>query len=779
MKFLIVILSFAALSAPYHFKKDMKMVNSVIEAPNQSLNLSTMIKKGKYQNFYQDDRSQRLLLKKQILSKILKYFRSPLQVEEVQNSNVDLLSLKVFDPSGKYQISKAYIKFRRYFGRLHKLDIIQNEDHVFLNIDIKDLDFGEHTAYLIFKLKRKNSWWGRRYVFNKIKFEKIENPLIANLKLETFDRPFVKLDSGDSIGNISKYIYRTYRDGKLIESTETTESSLFVVFKEVGNYKMQVEIFDESRSALSNFVSYETTQTAPTLKYKVTKSEEFFEHYEVDFTETTDADGDDIAYYRVTLFDKDEVIFDEFTDSIKYSFNLPKINTEFDLRLRAYDQTNTFDEDRTTLVSADKISPKILGYYISEESTNPTIRYIGVEARDDGEIASYHYTATHEDGEVIEADGGIFVKDNLFFLPKKGNWTFDFYVIDDQGLKSDTVSKIREVTWDENSLIPRYLGHYFSVSEDPRIYYIGSGFEDVLGEVVAYNYKATHESGLVTTGVRGSELDNELRFKLKGSWSIEITATDNDGNVSEPFIFNENITWDFDRPLANVTIVQDPNDPLRFEITQNNSYPNSIVTSKISAVNNSNNETFNYSQSGAYLSFNLPSAGEWIVNYSFVDLLDMESTTQSFNFSIEIIDSSGDIIPPDPGDRGLASLEGIDSDNDGIRDDLENLIYNEGVSINEKNQLLKFVKVAQDQMPIVNDPTLSNEMIRKMNDLDYCLEYTFGEERADEISTNLKIQLYNTKERIRAFAQTQINFAGEVVTLDTDRDNYFKYCEDN
>jgi len=88
----------------------------------------------------------------------------------------------------------------------------------------------------------------------------------------------------------------------------------------------------------------------------------------------------------------------------------------------------------------------------------------------------------------------------------------------------------------------------------------------------------------------------------------------------------------------------------------------------------------------------------------------------------------------------------LSMDNDGVRDDIENFIY-------EKRETLKYVRMIQGQMIEASDKVKSVEATRKLIDLEYCLEYTF--------------------------AYTQMNFVGQVIEIDMDAENYYKYCEEN
>jgi hypothetical protein len=113
--------------------------------------------------------------------------------------------------------------------------------------------------------------------------------------------------------------------------------------------------------------------------------------------------------------------------------------------------------------------------------------------------------------------------------------------------------------------------------------------------------------------------------------------------------------------------------------------------------------------------------------------------------SSKLIDSVLKTIPPDPGEAGKATLEGIDSDNDGVRDDIERWIVleNENLPVKTKEKFIKHTKIYTSIM--VNDNT-SLDMNEQEIKASYCLEQSLGNDEDKYI--HYLAQIGNTKERI-------------------------------
>ncbi len=125
------------------------------------------------------------------------------------------------------------------------------------------------------------------------------------------------------------------------------------------------------------------------------------------------------------------------------------------------------------------------------------------------------------------------------------------------------------------------------------------------------------------------------------------------------------------------------------------------------------------------------------------------------------------ILPPDPGEKGKQTLLGIDSDNDGVRDDIQRYIYLT-YSQEEKLRLALFQIASdyQDAMLHSDDPEISYENEQKLIRSHLCLYYIKGGvHNAMSIEDALFAEIHNTKERSRAYLEFSNSLAGKSSTL--------------
>ena len=169
-------------------------------------------------------------------------------------------------------------------------------------------------------------------------------------------------------------------------------------------------------------------------------------------------------------------------------------------------------------------------------------------------------------------------------------------------------------------------------------------------------------------------------------------------------------------------------------------------------------------------------SGLFTVSISIIDSKGERSSSSSQSVNISIILPDGDIIPEDPGEIGKETLAGIDSDSDGVRDDIEVFIFSRELDANEKVAAFQYINTLQNNILNSIDKLQSIELTKETIKARYCLESQLGKEKMDALLPKLKVKMYNTRERLLAWAQTEINFAGQIITLDTDNDKYHEYC---
>ncbi len=121
-------------------------------------------------------------------------------------------------------------------------------------------------------------------------------------------------------------------------------------------------------------------------------------------------------------------------------------------------------------------------------------------------------------------------------------------------------------------------------------------------------------------------------------------------------------------------------------------------------------------------------------------------------------------LPPDPGEAGKATLLGIDSDNDGVRDDIQRYIeltYPE--SARKRAALRQYAKAANDALEQADDKRASINNSYKMDRSQECSSFIWGSviDFASE-SRKLHAKILNTQERTSTFFDFDDQLGGEV-----------------
>lgn len=121
---------------------------------------------------------------------------------------------------------------------------------------------------------------------------------------------------------------------------------------------------------------------------------------------------------------------------------------------------------------------------------------------------------------------------------------------------------------------------------------------------------------------------------------------------------------------------------------------------------------------------------------------------------IQIIVASNPIglLPPDPGNDGKATLAGIDSDNDGVRDDIERYIWLT-YPHSQKTRLALTSDAIAMQAALLSrgDPALASGASDALGRAAYCLWYIYDGPASFPVSNNVEALYLNTSERSRAY----------------------------
>ena len=126
------------------------------------------------------------------------------------------------------------------------------------------------------------------------------------------------------------------------------------------------------------------------------------------------------------------------------------------------------------------------------------------------------------------------------------------------------------------------------------------------------------------------------------------------------------------------------------------------------------------------------------------------------------------VLPPDPGEAGKATLAGIDSDHDGVRDDLEReIVYMYPQNDQVRRVLRAMMKKEQDVITTTGDHEHFKGLMANYYGFENCWEFLiFGNSSINTTNRDiLNIMLVNTPIRYETYHKnylTALPFASEV-----------------
>ena len=136
--------------------------------------------------------------------------------------------------------------------------------------------------------------------------------------------------------------------------------------------------------------------------------------------------------------------------------------------------------------------------------------------------------------------------------------------------------------------------------------------------------------------------------------------------------------------------------------------------------------------------------------------------TSNEHILLSVVDSN---LPPDPGEAGLGTLAGIDSDGDGVRDDVQRhiaLTYSD--SIKTQKALTQQAIAFQNMVMSFGNKTNAIKSAHDNNRATTCLFYIRPTDFS-EISSKLKSVILNTHARSKAYVEADCLLSGEIFTL--------------
>lgn len=146
-----------------------------------------------------------------------------------------------------------------------------------------------------------------------------------------------------------------------------------------------------------------------------------------------------------------------------------------------------------------------------------------------------------------------------------------------------------------------------------------------------------------------------------------------------------------------------------------------------------------------------------------IQLKDQAATSKTYaqplSVSLTIAPANG-TLPPDPGDAGKLTLAGIDTDGDGVRDDVQHYI---GItypdSAKKRAALTQMVLALEEELLGADNPSLIKDNVQKSQDAIDCSSAVWmrgdddvvGGQKAYDAFNALQAATLNTPERIKAY----------------------------
>jgi hypothetical protein len=117
-------------------------------------------------------------------------------------------------------------------------------------------------------------------------------------------------------------------------------------------------------------------------------------------------------------------------------------------------------------------------------------------------------------------------------------------------------------------------------------------------------------------------------------------------------------------------------------------------------------------------------------------------------------------LPPDPGMAGMLTLEGIDSDKDSVRDDVQRYI---ALTYTDNSMRIALTNAAKAELVMVDNSDNADQVITQANLLNCRIEcvYAHDPENATKILSGLRSRIVNTELRFRSYAKANANLSGQ------------------
>ncbi len=121
--------------------------------------------------------------------------------------------------------------------------------------------------------------------------------------------------------------------------------------------------------------------------------------------------------------------------------------------------------------------------------------------------------------------------------------------------------------------------------------------------------------------------------------------------------------------------------------------------------------------------------------------------------------------PPDPGEVGKKTIEGVDSDRDGVRDDVQRWIYARFPDDESKRKALgQMARSYQADLVVGPDDKDLDAINRETNQALACMEKRFPKGIEDVVEGEyVQAKVLNTRQRTEQFLRTSSRFSGRTL----------------
>ncbi len=177
-------------------------------------------------------------------------------------------------------------------------------------------------------------------------------------------------------------------------------------------------------------------------------------------------------------------------------------------------------------------------------------------------------------------------------------------------------------------------------------------------------------------------------------------------------------------------------------------------------------------QAEAILDRTILTGGVLTIALSVKDNLDLYSDVVTKSFEI-------DVLPPMPDEvENNSTIAGIDSDGDGVRDDVERYIASLPHTTEQKKELKHYSKILQRAFEVSDNKDASVQNTFDEITQVYCLKSKIDEDTLDELIDELNIKTNNTLLRLKKWALVKGHFSGKTVFTENDESVYGEFCNE-